>query len=168
MPGSEPQAVQKIVSDTLSRTMFDAIWTGNYYKAFPVAMQDFDLSTMLPVIFYLFRYGERRGTGEFFKAFASADARTARQKEGTTTIDRIGEIFRHKDEFEGFEGETEKAILGDLLLNSCLGNKSHEPGRDKKNPENLPDALSIELDRPSRPTGPFAQHTGNDGFHLGR
>ena len=152
MPGSEPQAVQKIVSDTLSRTMFDAIWTGNYYKAFPVAMQDFDLSTMLPVIFYLFRYGERRGTGEFFKAFASADARTARQREGTTTIDRIGEIFRHKDEFEGFEGETEKAILGDLLLNSCLGNKSHEPGRDKKIQRIYPTHyLSSWIGLPDRP-----------------
>ncbi|WP_156013143.1 hypothetical protein [Thioalkalivibrio sp. HK1] len=150
MSGSEPQAVQKIVIDTLTRTMFDAIWTNNYYKVFPVAMQDFDLSKMLPAIFYLFRYGERRGNGVFFKTFA-LDARAARQSEGKTTIDRIGEFLRHKDEFEGFGDETEKAIFGDLLLSTCLGNKSHEQGRDKKVQRVYPTHyLSSWIDLPDR------------------
>nr|MBF2734478.1 hypothetical protein [Betaproteobacteria bacterium AqS2] len=131
MSASEPQAIQKIVSGSLTQTMFDAIWTNNYYKVFPVSMQDFDLSTMLPAIFYLFRYGERRGDSAFFKSFAS-DVKTARQNDGKTTIDRVGEVLAQKNDFEGIGGDPEKAIFGDLLLSSCLGNRSHGSGRDKK------------------------------------
>ncbi|WP_156013142.1 hypothetical protein [Thioalkalivibrio sp. HK1] len=150
MSGSEPQTVQKIVGDTLTRTMFDAIWTNNYYKVFPVTMQDFDISTMLPSIFYLFRYGERRGTGAFFKFFA-LDAEPARKSEKKATIDQVGKALTQKDDFKGFDDETEKAILGDFLLNSCLGNKSYEPGRDKKIQRVYPTHyLSSWIDLPDR------------------
>ncbi len=155
MLGSEPLAVKKIVDDVLSKKMSDALWTGNYRKVFPITVQEFDLSTMLPAIFYLFRYGQRRGQGSFFKTFASRAGergKNAGQKEGKPTIDRVGEVLAEKDTFKGFGGETEKAILGDLLLNACLGNKSHEPGRDKKIQRLYPTHyLSSWIDLPDRP-----------------
>ncbi|MBF2734479.1 MAG: hypothetical protein ISN26_00010 [Betaproteobacteria bacterium AqS2] len=148
---AEPQAIQKIVSDTLSPVMFGAIWTNNYHRVFPVAMQDFDLSTMLPAIFYLFRYGERRGTGRFFKSFP-LDANAAGQGVGKTTIDRVGEVLSQKDDFKSFGEETEKAILGDMLLSSCLGNKLRESGHDKKVQRVYPTHyLSSWIDIPDKP-----------------
>ena len=131
MPASESKIVQKIVADVLSPAMFEALWTNNYNKVLPISVQDFDLSTMLPAMFYLFRYGERRGSGRFLKAFAP-DTKTTGRKRKEVTIDRIGEVFLQSDDFVGFSGDVEKAILGDLLLSSCLENTKYKTGRDQQ------------------------------------
>ena len=48
-----------IVEDVLSRNMARDIWTGNYLKALPISIQVFDLSAILPAVFFMFRYGHR-------------------------------------------------------------------------------------------------------------
>ena len=64
------------------------IWTGNYEKALPISVQDFDLSAVLPAVFYMFRFGQRRGKGKFLEAFGS-DAGTAKERKQAATIERV-------------------------------------------------------------------------------
>ena len=40
-----------IVEDVLSLGMAREIWTGNYDKALPISVQEFDLSAILPAVF---------------------------------------------------------------------------------------------------------------------
>ena len=120
-----------IVEDMLTRDMAQEIWTGNYDKALPISIQDFDLSAVLPAVFYMFRYGHRRGKGEFLNTFAP-EKKTHKQRRQAATIERIAHTMVENDTFVGFEGEVEKAILGDLLLCFCLENAKHLPGKTEQ------------------------------------
>ena len=117
-----------IVEDVLGRNMTREIWTANYEKALPVSVQDFDLSAVLPAVFYMFRYAQRRGKGQFLDTFAS-EGGTARERRRTATIERIAETLSQDPHFAGFEDETGHSILGDLLLCFCLENAKHALGR---------------------------------------
>ncbi len=131
MPASDSKVVQETVADILSPAMFDSLWTSNYDKVLPISVLGFDLSSMLPAMFYLFRYGQRRGVGRFSKAF-TPDVQTLGQNKKEVSIDRVGEGLLQDDAFTGFDGEVEKAILGDLLLSFCLENKERKTGRDRQ------------------------------------
>ena len=120
-----------IVDEVLSRGMTREIWTGNYDKALPVSVQDFDLSAVLPAVFYMFRFGQRRGKGKFLETFGSKTG-TPRERRQGATIERIASILAENGKFIGFDGEVEKAILGDLLLCFCLGNAKHALGRKEQ------------------------------------
>ena len=120
-----------IVEDVLSRDMTREIWSGSYDKALPIIINNFDLSAILPAVFYMFRYGQRRGRGAFLKTFGST-AGPPRQRRQAATIERIATTLVKNDTFTGFEGEVEKAILGDLLLCFCLENVRHALGRTEQ------------------------------------
>ena len=120
-----------IVEDVLSRDMTREIWSGSYDKALPIIINNFDLSAILPAVFYMFRYGQRRGRGTFLKTFGST-AGPPRQRRQAATIERIATTLVKNDTFTGFEGEVEKAILGDLLLCFCLENVRHALGRTEQ------------------------------------
>jgi len=120
-----------IVEDVLSRDMTREIWSGSYDKALPIIINNFDLSAILPAVFYMFRYGQRRGRGAFLKTFGSTEG-TPRQRRQAATIERIATTLVKNDTFTGFEGEVEKAILGDLLLCFCLENVRHALGRTEQ------------------------------------
>ncbi len=124
-------AARAVVEETLSRGMTKEIWTGNYDKALPLTLQDFDLSAVLPAVFYMFRFGWRRGTGEFLKTFGPA-AGTPRQRKRKTTVERVAGKLAANENFVGFEDEVEKAVLGDLLLCFCLDNVRRSPGRTEQ------------------------------------
>ena len=125
-------SVRKIVEDVLSSHMTREVWSGNFHKALPVSFQSFDLSEILPAIFYMFRFGERKGNGRFLEIFGS-DAGTPSQRRRSATIERIANrLAMTSDDLKGFDDETERAILGDLLLCFCLENVRHELGRDKQ------------------------------------
>ncbi len=123
--GSTPRA---IVDEVLGRTMTKAIWTGNYDKVLPISAQLFDLTAVLPAVFYMFRFGHRRGSGKFLATFGG-ESGSKRQKKKTATIDRVAATLANGNTFAGFNGETEKAILGDLLLSFCLENANKALGR---------------------------------------
>ena len=53
-----------IVDEVLGRGMTREIWTGNYEKALPISVQDFDLSAVLPAVFYMFRFGHPQRSRE--------------------------------------------------------------------------------------------------------
>ena len=122
---------RKLVEDVLSRDMTREVWSGNYDKALPVSLHLFEISAVLPVVFYMFRYGQRRGTGKFLGTFGSGDG-TSSQRRRSATIERISEKLADADELEGFEGPIERAILGDLLLCFCLENANHSIGREEQ------------------------------------
>jgi len=130
-PAKTATSAHAIVDDVLGRGMTREIWSGNYEKALPISVQDFDLAGVLPAVFYMFRFGHRRGKGKFLETFGG-DAGTLRQRRRDATIDRVASILATTDSLEGFEGETEQAILGDLLLCFSLENAKHALGRNEQ------------------------------------
>ncbi len=120
-----------IVEEVLAPNMAREIWTGNFEKALPISIQDFDLSAILPAVFFMFRFGHRRGHGSFLKTFGPMDG-TLRARKRETTIERIADILAADDSFSGFENTVEKAILGDLLLCYCLDNVKNSLGRQEQ------------------------------------
>ena len=126
-----PTTARSIVDDVLGRGMTREIWTGNYEKALPVSVQDFDLSAVLPAVFYMFRFGHRRGKGKFLETFGS-DAGTAKERRRAATIERVANKLAETESFEGFQDETVQAILGDSLLCFCLENTKRALGRHEQ------------------------------------
>ena len=122
---------RKLVEEVLSPRMTKAIWSFGYDKALPVSVQDFELSAVLPAVFYMFRFGLRRGPGKFLDSYGIKNI-TPRRGLGKATVSRVADILSKREEFSGFDGETERAILGDFLLCYCLGNIKHHPGRDEQ------------------------------------
>ncbi|MFB3788640.1 MAG: hypothetical protein ACE15F_19965 [bacterium] len=122
---------REIVENVLGRDMTRELWTGNYTTVIPISLINFDLSSVLPAVFYMFRWGYRRGQGNFLKVFADEQG-TAQQRRRSATIERVTERLSRTPTLQGFQGEVEQAILGDLLLCYCLENKNHEMGRDQQ------------------------------------
>ena len=119
-----------IVRDVLPRRMADEIWSARYDKVLPIAF-GFELSAVLPAVFYMFRFGQRRGRGNFLKTFAPGDG-GIRERRRAATVERVAEKLASSLELDGFEGAVEQAVLGDLLLGFSLENIKHELGRDKQ------------------------------------
>ena len=126
-----PDSPRAIVRKVLPINMADELWTGNYEKVLPVAIQDYEVSAVLPAIFYLFRFGHRRGRGGFLTTFAP-DGGNSRASRRATTVERVATVLAGRPNFSGFEDGVERAILGDLLLCFGLGNVKHDLGRDKQ------------------------------------
>lgn len=122
---------RRLVEDALPRDMVRKVWTGNFDKALPLAVQKFEISAILPAVFYMFRFGHRRGKGKFLDTFGTRTG-TATERKSSATIDRISEKLASSVGLEGFEKDVEKAILGDLLLCYCLENVRQSLGRDKQ------------------------------------
>ncbi len=97
---------RSIVDDVLGRSMTREIWTGNYDKALPVSVQDFDLSAVLPAVLYMFRFGYRRGKGKFLETFGS-DTGTPKERRRAATIERVASRLAATESFEGFQDETQ-------------------------------------------------------------
>jgi hypothetical protein len=120
-----------IVEEVLGRDMTREIWTGNYEKALPISVQLFDLSAVLPAVFYMFRFGYRRGRGKFLESFG-ANSGTGKERRQAATVQRVAGKLAGSNKFSGFNGGTEEAILGDLLLCFCLENAKHALGRNEQ------------------------------------
>jgi hypothetical protein len=126
-----PTAARAIVDDVLGRGMTREIWSGNYDKTLPVSVNDFDLGGVLPAVFYMFRFGYRRGKGKFLDRFGG-ETGTPRDRRRAATVERVAEKLSRVDSLEGFDGEVEQAILGDLLLCFCLENRNRALGRQEQ------------------------------------
>ena len=119
------------VDDVLGRKMTREIWAGNYHKVLPFSIADFEMSAVLPAVFYMFRFGQRRGGGNFLKTFGDKVGSPS-QRRRSANIERVAETLSYAAGVDGFKGEPEKAILGDLLLCFCLENIRHNLGRDQQ------------------------------------
>ena len=125
-----PNSARYIVRDVIPRRMADEIWSARYDKALPISY-GFELSAVLPAVFYMFRFGQRRGRGEFLKTFAP-DGGSVPERRRAATVERVAEALADSPHFDGFDDDVERAILGDLLLCFCLENSRHALGRDKQ------------------------------------
>ncbi len=130
-PARTAITARAIIDDVLGRGMTREIWTGNYEKALPVSVQYFDLAAVLPAVFYMFRFAQRRGKGRFLDVFGGTEG-TPRERRRAATIERIANKLAEADSFKGFDGETERAVLGDLLLCFCLENAKRALGRTEQ------------------------------------
>ena len=126
-------SVRRTVENVLTPAMTREIWSSSYDKVLPVAVQAFDISAILPAVFYMFRFGHRRGKGRFLEEFGAA-AGTPAQRRRSITVDAVanGLADTRARELLGFHGPTERAILGDLLLCHCLENVRNDLGRTKQ------------------------------------
>ena len=120
-----------IVQGVLPRKMADEIWSARYDKVLPISLDDFELSAVLPAVFYMFRFGWRRGQGNFIDTFAPPGG-SPRERRRAATVERVAEKLATSPNIENFAGDVERAILGDLLLGFGLENIKHELGRDKQ------------------------------------
>jgi hypothetical protein len=128
---SSPTAARTIVDEVFGRAMTRELWTNNYDHALPISVQDFDLAAILPAVFYMFRFGVRRGKGRFIETFGGTTG-TPRERRRAATVDRIAEALSHTEVFVGFDDPVTKAALGDLLLCFCLENRGHALGRTEQ------------------------------------
>src|SRR5579875_41882 len=122
---------KSIVDDVFGRTLSREIWTGNYEEVLPLTVGGFDLTAVLPAVFYMFRFGYRRGKGKFLQVFWG-EGGTSKERKRIATIDHIASILATTDGFEGFESDVARAILGDLLLCFCLENAKRALGRQEQ------------------------------------
>ncbi|MEE8533671.1 MAG: hypothetical protein V3S95_09025, partial [Alphaproteobacteria bacterium] len=113
---------RKIVENVLGPHMTSQIWTGNYFPAFPLTLQDFEIGALLPAVLYMFRWGHRRGKGKFNETFPDPSVKKA-------TIESVVKCLTESQFFDGFDDGTARSILGDLLLTYVLENKRHAEGR---------------------------------------
>ena len=125
------KADREIVENALSPDMVREIWSGNYDKVLPVTILGFEISAILPAVFYMFRYGHRRGAGRFLATYGPPTG-TPAQKRRRTTVDRIAAKLAEAEGLSGFNGDVEQAILGDLLLCFCLENARRGLGRNEQ------------------------------------
>ena len=126
-----PNSARDIFRDVLPRNMADEIWSGRYDKVLPISSNAFDLSAALPAVFYMFRFGQRRGRGKFLEKFVPEDG-TRPQRRRKATVDRVTTSLASTTDLHGFDGAVERAVLGDLLLCFGLENAKRAIGRDKQ------------------------------------
>ncbi len=119
---------KEVFESVLTVPVVKKLWTVSYNPAIPFSIQAFDIGSVLPAILYMFRWGHRRGKGKFIEAYGNKN-----DKKSIATINGISDILCAKEkEFNGFNSDAKKAILGDMLLASCLENKNHQIGKDQK------------------------------------
>lgn len=126
-------SVRNTVEAVLTTAMTKEIWSSSYHKVLPISVQDFDISAILPAVFYMFRFGHRRGKGRFLKEFAVPSG-TLAQRRRSITIEAIAKLLANNESngLGGFDDPTKQAILGDLLLCYCLENIRNDLGRTKQ------------------------------------
>ncbi|UVT22059.1 MAG: hypothetical protein H8K03_09290 [Nitrospira sp.] len=114
---------KSIVESVFSVPVAKRLWTANIDSLLPVTPQNFSVAAVLPAVLYMFRWGQRRGRGQFQKAFGSSLAKP--------TIKDVSSVLSKKQsDFVNFDSSVKNSILGDLLLCYLLENKKHENGHD--------------------------------------
>lgn len=115
-----------VLEEELGGRAARTLWTANYTTVLPFTPQDFSIQALLPAVMYMFRWGHRRGTGFFAKAFKPDNS-------GAISSQQVADVLADQtDSFVGFEDQDCRAILADLLLTYCLENKGHKTGRDQE------------------------------------
>jgi len=123
------------------------LWTVNYQPALPFTAQDFSIGALLPAILYMFRTGRRRGKGKFFDTYGI----TQEGKRIPPTIESVSNALLRNGSLTGFDSPATLAILGDMLLSTCLENKNHQTGRTEQIQRAYPTHyLTSWIDLPAR------------------
>ncbi len=151
--GKSPTVARKLVADVLSPDWTREIWSGNYEMVLPVTLQDFELGSILPAIFYMFRFGHRRGKGQFLETFGG-ETGSVSERRRAVTIERVAEKLSQGDDFhtehdeelttretshsarkvetcrfsnDDFSGLVEDSLISAKVVVSVSGNEDVEP-----------------------------------------
>lgn len=119
---------KEVFESVLSVPTVKKLWTANYQPALPFTPQEFSIGAIMPAVFYMFRWGHRRGKGKFIEKYGQIQ----NEKKLPPSIDHISGMLMRQPGFEGFDSITTQAILGDMLLSSCLENKLRQTGRTEQ------------------------------------
>lgn len=132
--GANIMILKQVFEENLSIATLRRLWTSIYSPALPFTPQDFSIGALLPAVLYMFRWGQRRGKGNFLEAFGKERRDdNGRVSYSPPTIEDAAEKLSTRHEwFQGFDSNTCKAILGDMLLTFCLENKKHAAGRTEQ------------------------------------
>lgn len=118
-----PNDTRQVIESVLGSKMTAQIWTSTYSPVFPFTPQDFSVGAVLPMMLYLFRWGNRRGKGQFAAIYGTDGAPTI-----SSTVDRLVSDAA----IQGFDFTSGRAILGDFLLTSILENRRHSESHDEQ------------------------------------
>ena len=118
-----PSETRRVIESVLGSQMTAQIWTSTYSPVFPFVPQDFSVGAVLPMMLYLFRWGNRRGKGQFAAVYGTNGAPTI-----TSTVEKLVS----NPAIEGFDNASGRAILGDFLLTSILENRRHSESHDEQ------------------------------------
>jgi len=132
MPSSK--YAKALVAEAFTKPFTNSVWSSNYTKVLPMRLREWKMSAVLPAMFYLFRFGHRRGKGKFTPTYGGT-AGSVSDNRHEAKIDKIAGILAKTDGLEGFDDETssaKQAILGDLLLCYSLENVNRKPGRSEQ------------------------------------
>lgn len=111
--------------EALGKDTADLIWTANTLQVYPATLQNFSVGSLLPAVIYMFRRGFRRGQGRFTHEFSPNE----KMRPNIWCVSgRLSELVQ----FEGFDSNTSKEILGDLLLADALENKNGSEGHSSE------------------------------------
>lgn len=124
-------SARKHVEEALTPRLTRQVWSGDYREVLPATLQGYELSAVLPAVFYMFRFGQRRGVGRFIETFGIENG-TPAERRRSVTVQRVAEQLGKSSGFAGFGDEVSRAILGDLLLCFCLENVKRAEGRDQQ------------------------------------
>ena len=124
-------SARKHVEDALTARLTRQVWSGDYREVLPATLGDYELSAVLPAVFYMFRFGQRRGRGGFIETFGQKAGSPAERRR-SVTVQRVAERLGKSAGFAGFTDQVARAILGDLLLCFCLENAKRAEGRDRQ------------------------------------
>lgn len=119
----QPMSYRQVATDALSASTVRRLWTVNYDPVLGVQPQDFAVGTMLPALFYLFRWGVRRGHGRFASTFSSGAGGPVRAE------DVAAKLMQHPA--VQVDGHAGPAILGDMVLAHCLEARKHSAARSE-------------------------------------
>ena len=114
---------RQVVESVLGSQMTSQIWTSTYPPVFPFTPQDFSVGAILPMMLYLFRWGNRRGKGKFAEAYGAGAPPTI-SSTVAKLVDDPGIV--------GFGSASGCAILGDFLLTSILENRRHSESHNEQ------------------------------------
>ena len=127
-----PNNARAIVREVLPRRMADEIWSAGYDKVLPVTVANFEISAVLPAVFYMFSIRPAPRPGQVpGDVLAGRENPPGAKARGDRRAGRRGS-WLPAPIINGFDGDAEQAILGDLLLCFCLENSGRVLGRDKR------------------------------------
>lgn len=117
-------SAREVVQEVFTRSLADLIWTANTLIVLPLTTQDFEVGSVLPAAFYMFRRGCRRGKGRFRETFRP------KEKKPASIYWVTRKLLQDEQSFVGFDTDVQKAILGDLILCDALENTKHKEGHE--------------------------------------
>jgi hypothetical protein len=117
----DPKTPKEALVKVINKKYTDELWKVNYFPVIPISFGPFDLGSTIPALFYLFRRGVRRGTGQFRKIYGAEDGLVSVSGLGKKLV-ADGVVL--SSEFHSY------VLIADYLLCNVFVNKLHSVERE--------------------------------------